>query len=364
MAKIRDPKTDDVIKKVDAISAGVKEEYTIPSGYISVELSTQGLLGAPKRFHVRNFDTADLLNLALSEDEELPEKVAKMLDNLILEDDVSVMDFHEKEVVEFLARLYQAFYSPMLKDVDFQWNEKDLEFLKGSLGNTSEYEEKVMELKSGKWAPKTDINLGTVETYDLDPDLKTKIFIKDKNGFKVGFSFPRHGDIIVLRNFIISEYRDRDKQFASIKDVLRFRRDAEERIRRGEDIALARIPNIPEAERERYKMYETEKSIFSALAIKALHLIEFDGEDVSKRPLQERIALAQDPRLDYKMMKTVQNFFDNLKVGIKEKVMMRNPIKGVVEERDYSFRLIDLLQAIKLYESDEYDVTFESSYSE
>lgn len=367
MAKIRENNiVSDALEKnakeLAKIEAKAEAEYEVPSGYISIELSTNGLLGAPKRFHVRNFDTSDLLNLALSEDEELPEKVAKMLDSLILEEDVSVMDFHEKEVVELLARLYQAFYTNTLKEIDFPWDENDIEWIKEKLGNTSEATEKIMDLRTKKWVPKVDINLSEVETHDLDPEtFKTKIVLTDKStGFKAGFSYPRYGDVVVLRNFILQVYREQDKQFASIRDTLKFRRDAEERLRRGEDITLSRIPNIPETEREKYKKYEIEKSIFSAVAIKALHLVNFDGDDVSKLSLKERIELARDPRLDYKMMKAVNSFYEKMQLGLKEDVLMLNPIKGVVESRKYSFRLIDLLQAIKLYESSEFDIEFES----
>lgn len=350
------------INRVDTVAATVKTEQTVPSGYVSMELSTQGLVGAPKRFHVRNFDTADLMNLALSEDEDLPEKVARMLDNLILEDNVSVMDFHEKEVVEMLVRLYQAFYSNNLKEVDFPWGDEDLDFLKMQLGNDSvEYQTRLADLRQGREKPKTDINLATVETYDLDPStFKTDIFITDKkSGFKVGFSFPKYGDVIVLRNFIQKEYRDRDKQFANIKEILKFREDAKKRVYEGEDIPLSRIPNVPEFERNKYKEYETEKALFTITAIKALHLISFEGQDVTNLSLRERMDIAQDPRLDYKISKLMDEFYKNMKIGLKEKVTMRNPIKGVVEQRDYSFRLVDILQAIKLYESDEYSIDFE-----
>jgi hypothetical protein len=347
---------------VGAEETTLKED--IPNGYISMELSTNGKLGAPKRFHTRNFDTSDLLNLALSENEELPEKVAKMLDNLILEEGVSVMDFHEKDVVESLVRLYQAFYSNVLKDIDFPWDETDLEYLQKKLGaNSEEYARQYDDLRSGRWAPKVDVDLGAVETHDLPDDLKTTINLTSKaTGFKVGFSFPRYGDVVVLRNFIIKEWREKDKQFATIKDSLRFRRDAEDRVRKGENISLYRIPMVPDAEKERYKEYESEKSAFGVLAIKALHLVNFDGQDVSKLTLKERMALAQDPRIDYKIMKAVNDFYEKMKVGIKEDVAMRNPLKEVAELRKYSFRFVDLLQAIKLYESDEYDIDFESAH--
>ncbi len=364
MAKIVEDSEDlnGQIDRVANVAQDVKAEQEIPSGYISIELSTQGLVGAPKKFHARNFDTADLMNLALSEDEDLPEKVARMLDNLILERDVSVMNFHEKEVVEFLVRLYQAFYSSMLKEIDFPWNEEDIKAIKLEFGDTStEFQTRYADLRQGREKPKTDIDLSLVETYDLEPEtFKTNMMITDKStGFKVGFSFPRYGDVIVLRNFIQKEYRESDKQFASMKEVLKFREDAKKRVRDGEDIAFGRIPNIPEVERDKFKEYETSKAIFTVIAIKALHLINFDGQDVSQMPLKERMELAKDPRLDYKISKRMDEYYKKLNIGLKEKVTMKNPLKGVVEQREYSFRLVDILQAVKLYESDEYIVDFE-----
>lgn len=346
---------------LESIGSNVEEDYKVPSGYISMELSTNGLLGAPKRFHTRNFDTSDILNLALSEDEELPEKVAKMLDNLIYEDDVSVMNFHEKEVIEYLARLYQAFFANILKDIEFPWNEEDLKYLQNLLGkNSTEYEGRVADLKTRRWIPKVSIDLSAVDTYDLDEKtFKTKINLTTKDGFKVGFSYPRYGDVVTLRNFILQVFREQDKQFASIKDMLRFRRDAEDRVRQGEEIALSRLPNVPEAEKEKFRNYEVEKSIFSANAIKALHLVTFDGQDVSQKTLKERIELANDPRIDYNMMRRVNTFYEGMKIGLKEKVSMLNPITGVVELRDYSFRLIDLLQAARMASDTQLDVEFE-----
>jgi hypothetical protein len=359
MAKILEPGEIDQTTQV----ANVAQVAAVPSGYITIELSTQGLVGAPARFHIRNFDTTDLMNLALSEDEDLPEKVARMLDNLILEKDVSVLNFHEKEVAELLVRLYQAFYSNTLKDVDFPWGDEDIEFLKKQYGGdtSAEFQTRYADLRQGREKPKTDINLAAVETYDLDPNtFKTNLNITKNDGFKVSFSFPRYGDVVVLRNFILQEFRQRDKEFSAIKEILKFREDAKKRIRDGEWIDLNRIPSIPEFEKEKYKVYETEKAGFTVGAIKALHLISFDGQDVSQMPLKDKLILARDPRLDYNVSKMMDKHYkEKLQLGLKEQVSMKNPLKGVVELRDYSFRLVDILQAIKLYEPDEYSVDFE-----
>jgi len=349
-------------QQINRIANATQTKPAIPAGYISMELSTQGLVGAPTLFHTRNFDTTDLMNLALSEDEDLPEKVASMLDNLILEPDVSVLNFHEKEVIEYLVRLYKSFYANTLKDIDFPWNDSDLEYLKKQYGgDTADYQARLADLKQGREKPKTDIDLSTVETYDLDPTtFKTNMKLTSKSsGFKVGFSFPRYGDVVILRNFITQEYKQRDKEFAALKDILKFREDAKKRIRDGENISFNRIPNIPDTERERFKEYETEKALFTMTAIKALHLINFDGVDVSEMPLKDRLVLARDPRLDYNISKAMDEFYKTLHIGLKEQVSMRNSLKGVVELRDYSFRLVDIFQAAKLHQSTEYDIDFE-----
>jgi len=81
----------------------------IPVGYLRMELSTQGKMGAPKVFHVRNFDTREIVELSITADSELPIKLGNILDKLIFEEGVSIHDFHENEVVELLVKLFAIF---------------------------------------------------------------------------------------------------------------------------------------------------------------------------------------------------------------------------------------------------------------
>jgi len=344
----------------------LSQQTTPPPGYIPVELSTKGFVGAPKLFHIRNFDTADLVGLALTDEDRLPIIVSEMLDGLIWEKDVSVSTFHEKEVVETIVRLYQAFYSDVLKDVEFPWNEEDIDALKNKLGDSDETRAQIQDLRTRKWIPRVDIQLSKdVNTFDINPDeLKKELYLKDKTGFTVGFSYPRYGDILTLREFMKEAYKDTDQQFASLKNTLKFRQDAEERMRQGENIVMSRIPNVPDFEKDKYIQYESEKQKFGIQAIKALHLVYYEGQDVRNLPLAERTTLvASDFRIDYRMTKAVNEYFSNWKIGLKPEIEMANPLKGVVESRKYSFRLVDLLQAIKLYDTTEYDYDFEPPHS-
>jgi hypothetical protein len=71
--------------------------------------------------------------------------------------------------------------------------------------------------------------------------------------------------------------------------------------------------------------------------------------------------MASDARIDYKMMKKVNEYYSEMKIGLDDsQVKMFNPITGKSEKRRYSFRILDLLQTIKLYDSDDFDISFES----
>ncbi len=343
----------------------LSQQATPPAGYIPIELSTKGLIGAPAVFHMRNFDTADLVGLALTDENRLPVIVSEMLDGLIWEKDVSVSTFHEKEVVETIVRLYQAFFSDILKDVEFPWNDDDIEALREKLGDTEEFRSQVLDLKNRKWIPRVDIALSSVNTYDVDATtLQKELFITDKRAnFTAGFMFPRYGDILTIREFMKDAYRDPDQQFASLRSTLKFRQDAEERLLKGENIAMSRVPDVPDFEKDRYIQYESDKQKFGIQAIKALHLVYYEGQDVRNLSLAERTALvAKDPRIDYRMTSAVNKYFASWEIGLQPEIKMANPLKGVVEPRKYSFRLVDLLQAIKLYDATEHDYDFKSSH--
>ena len=97
---------------LEKVHKEIENTVNIPPGYIKVNLSTKGYLGAPKEFYIRNMSTEDLLSMALTDDEDLPVKTYKMLQSLIYGDDVDIKDFHEAEVIETLVTLYRTFYSP------------------------------------------------------------------------------------------------------------------------------------------------------------------------------------------------------------------------------------------------------------
>ena len=107
---------------------------TIPPGYIPVNLSTKGKLGAPKEFHIRNFKMKDIMALSLTEQSDLPERVVQVLNDMIFED-VDVSNWHEKEVEETLVYVYMTFFDPVIRNVPFIVTDKNIKLKNGKLGD-------------------------------------------------------------------------------------------------------------------------------------------------------------------------------------------------------------------------------------
>jgi hypothetical protein len=344
------------------IKAAQETTIEIPSAYIPIKLSTKGKLGAPEVFHIKNFTTEDLLALGLSEQEELPAKVCKLLDELIFEKEVSVKNFHEQEVIELLVTLYKEFYSTLLKDLDWQVTQEDrdwlLNFYGGDIEN-EEYRKAIRSLDNGTWKPKFEIDLTTLKTYELPEDFKTTVLVKKANGFSCKYSWSRFGDVVVLKDFVDKIYKNEDKKFASLSETIKFREQSKERFLKGENIAIQSLPNVPKEELEKVKEYEIDKVKFATLGAKAMHLVEYKGTDVSTWPLEKKIEIAKDPDLDYNTLKQITDYFSTMKIGFNEEIVVRNPIQNMkVMKRRYSFRLNDILQSVQRGDSDTTTIEF------
>jgi hypothetical protein len=356
--------------KSDPTLQGIREDMEVkknaPSGYIPVELSTKGKLGgAPALFHIRNLNTEDLMELGLADQETLPIKAITMLDNIILEHDpsdrnsVSVKNFHEKEVMELILFVYEAFYTDVLQDLNWTLTEEDYEFLKSTKGGetSDEYRSLMRAYDQKTWIPKFEVNLATgIHFYEIDPNIRTSVRVNGRDGFTALFGLPRYGDVIDLKYFIEAKFAEQDKRFASIGNTLKMRKDAEDRLMRGENINLRGVPDVPKTEKEKYREYEVEKSVFAMTAIKAYHLMEINHVDekdpkkvydVSSLPLEKKIELAKSPFIDHSTFQQVQDMFSKLEFGLKEEITVHDPIIDRVVQRKYSFQLIDLLQAIR-----------------
>jgi hypothetical protein len=338
-------------------------KFNCPEGFIECRLSSKGRIGAPSLFHIRNFSVSDVMDLNLTQQNERPIKLINLLQGLIYEKNVDVKKFHQKEVIELLLLMYEIFYTSIFANQTWQLTDEDWAFIEEESGgkDTDEFRKKKRALDNGTWKPVFDIDISKLEYYEIDDNIKVNAKIEKKYGdkkFTATFSLPKFGDIITLKSFVESIFRERDKQFARITETLKFRRESEEKLQRGENINLSQIPTIPKAEEDKLKEYETEKSLFIFRATIALYLIEFDGEDLRDVPLEKKLTLAQDPRLDFSTFQMVQEHFEKLEFGMKEEITVHDPILNKVVKRKYPFRLDDLLSSMGTTRPAETTVSF------
>jgi hypothetical protein len=349
--------TDDQLAALNEVQHEVKTMSEVPLGYVAIELSTKGKVGAPKIFHIRNFRTTDLVSISLTSQDDLPETMCNLLDDMIFEKNVSVRNWHEKEVTELIVRLYMIYFSPILENIDFEPLEEDWEFLKNEVG-----EERYLTMRDdfmrGNWVPKTTINLTTIETHDLDDRFNSILKLSSKKtGLSATFTYPKYGDVIFLRKFLKVYFEKDTKKFATIRRSLEIKNELERRAYSGEEIDLANVPYVSEMDLKEYSLFESNRSVVAVDVVRCLNFLEFDGKDLSELPFEEKLNVSKDPRVDYTLSKKVEDYYAGLKFGINsEEIKMYNPITRMTVTRGYSFRLVDILQAIGSFESDEYDI--------
>lgn len=328
-----------------------KSVYAIPPGYLAIEMSTEGKLNVPAVVHVKNFTTEFLVDLALASEEVLPEKLIQSLQSLIWEKDVDVGEWPEKMAIELLVKIYANFFTPIMTSVPFPVLDSDLEYLEKN--NRKEEKESIL---SESFVPRIDIDLRSFESISVDPKVKNCISYKKKDGtFSVKIrSYIRLKDSVLIRKAVEKAYRDKDKQYAKIKQDVDIR---SAKLNAGD---YTNLPVIDPYELLAWKTYEAGKALYGIQLARAVGLVYYEGKDVSESTLEEKVKILEnDPRFDSKLSKLIDEQVAKLKFGINPEIEVTNPITGEVCKRTFTFRLVDILQAIQLSNTTEYDFYYD-----
>jgi hypothetical protein len=226
----------------------------VPSGYITVGLSSEGKLGAPQIFHARDFVCQELLDLSLVDQEARPRYLIKLLQNLILEPDVKIVDFYEKEVIEFIMTIYQIYYGNAFSNVDYEITDEDWELLKKKYKydkDPKDFLNAQAQYNAKKWRPKYDIFLDALEYNVLPPDFKKSAIVKNQQGV-YEFSYPKYGDFTLAREAVRVAFAGEEQRFDTLKKKIDIRDQIEDRIRAGEPIDMKQLPPITASEINEY----------------------------------------------------------------------------------------------------------------
>lgn len=355
--KIEEIGRNETIKKESVMATLVETEKQelVPAGYVPIVLSTKGKVGAPEKFHIRNFKTKDIMSLALTEEEALPERLVSLLQDLIYEKDVDVKKFHENEIIETMLLLYHSFYSDTI-EIPFPLEEADYEDIRSKFAPAAA-EEKIRDLTSGRWKPVTMISISKdIDTYDLPADFSPTAVVKSKQtGFTLGFRLPYYGDTLLVKKWLRETFGEAEKKFQRTAKVLEIQERMLREVEQGKQISWDTMPRISEEEQEAYNNFRIQRAGVIVDIVRALHLCVYDGEDVSHKPLSERYEMIQDPRIDERVARKLDAHFEEMEFGVKPEVRMINPLTKEVCQRRYSFRLVDILQAASVSTDDDYE---------
>lgn len=337
-----------------AVSTVSKGEM-IPNGYIPIELSTMGKLGVPAKVHCRNFNTSDLVDLSMFIQDALPERLIGILNDIIFEK-VDVANWPDKIVVELLIKVYINFFTPILPNINFPWNDDDVRWLE-----EHDKKDKAQELQDGKWRPKFDLNVKeSVKTILIEKDVKEFITVKKKNGQGIEIlnakfiAYPKYGDVLTLRQAVEAKFSDDDKRYARVKQQFEMR---ERYLDEGKDISL--LQPLDEIEYRKWQLYETTKSKYATRAAEAIYLVQYNGKDLSKASIDDRIKYINSPLFDASLSKLINEQYTKIEFGLNPEIEVKNPITGEVCKRQFTFRLLDILQAVQSQPTDGYDISFD-----
>ena len=326
----------------------VKNQSSVPPGYIEVALSTKGRVGAPAIVHVRNFTVGELLELSLTTDTDLPRRLIAALNNAIYED-TDVANWHESEIEELLIYIYAEFYKSTLDSVEFPLLEEDYEFVK----NGPDGEQRCKDLREHKWVPRTSITLlRDIDPYEISDNYSPEITIKNKKtGFYVTFSYVKYGDRLLVKNWLDKIYRDEERQYDSLVETLKHNSSTTD--------PAKKLPVDP-AEKEAYSDFVAKKLGTLTEVSRLISVVNYNGQDVSGMDIDEKYKLlSQDARIDYGMISKLAARQDKQPFGLKPFIHMVNPLTNEPCVRRFSFRILSILQAMQLSGSDEYDDGFD-----
>lgn len=336
-------------------SLSESERYTkkvseVPAGYLEVRLSTKGKVGAPEVVHVRNFKISEIVTLSLSDARELPIRLIEILNEAILED-VDVSKWHESEIEELMLYVFMTFYRDKFEDIPFPYDEKDIKFLEET------NKDLLSDLNSGKWVPKTTIEIAKdVETFDLKDSFTPLVTVTNKKtGFHVTFDYIKYGDQVVIKNWMDSFFREEERKFDRLKKALEYNRGISSQLKETPESIDKLIPIDPEEEQE-YRDYLVRRTQVITDVSHIVSIVDFNGEDVSNLSVGQKYEkLSGDPRIDYGLIVSLSKKQEKKRFGIKPEVSMFDPITREVVKRPISFRISSLLQAMQLSGGDDYD---------
>jgi hypothetical protein len=221
-------------------------------------------------------------------------------------------------------------------------------------------EAQAKDLEDGKWTPKVDVDLRNVKIRNLDDEVKNFVSIKKKNrdGSPIldakFISYPKFGDVLILRKAVADKFAEEDRQFARLTQLIEAR---DRYLNEGKDVAA--LTPVSDSDYIKWQIYQAKRAVYMTRATRALSLISYNGIDLTNKSLDERIKYVESPLFDISLSKVLDDHYNKMDFGILPDINLMNPITKLPTTRRFQFQFMDIVQAVLTSSPDGYDIYYD-----
>lgn len=295
-----------------------------PSGYIAINLSSNGKLGVPAKIHVRNYNGQDALDLAMATDEDMFEVLVNVLSDMIYED-IDTDDLHEQDLQEIMLNVYFNFWASHL---EYPYIPSEEELLKVD-------DIRRERIKSGGESLTMKLTSDQIITTNL-MDFEEPIKI-NMNDSEYSFILPRIGHTLNAKFMTEEKFANDEVKFSDLQVKLE---NNQERIEKGEPPVFSINPS----EKRKFTKYQKDRMKYFTLLIQAQLIQSVEGETFTEIKQKEEAykIIALDVWREYnKVLK------EKAKFGISNTVKVISPLTKELVERRVVFRPMDFLPSME-----------------
>lgn len=334
--------TEDMLA-MKAAAAEEKEKEAIEENGLdmTIDMSTEGNLYAPKVVHLRNFTTDEVLQLGLTAQEEIYQKVVQLLK--AISDIPDPAELSERELDEILVKLYFNYYGEKI-ELAYALDDEDIRYQKTNL---SEDLYKQWRLSVEQDAPTVTYTADSV-TYNKNPSKKYKIAIHP-NGHTIVYKILKIKEIFMLQDFMDKKYGEIDRKYNGLQEQLD-QRDVEIELKGSSTI------KIPAEIEDAYKQYLNAKVVDNVKYTEYLSICKIDDTDLSNDDLEKKFDFLEKKKLNtFKTFNTASYGLSKIPYGPSVGEKFVSPISGKEKPDYYPFRLDAVISAYSRVGSSRYD---------
>lgn len=322
-----------------------KIEEDVPSGFISIKLPSNGRIeGIPKVLHFRDYSASESLDINTPSDEDRPQAIGKVLNNMCFEKNIDVLDLPSNDIIYIMHVLQATFIE----------NEID-KYIKLDEDSEDDSEDNI-ELVTIPINKLQMTYLGTDENdKEIEPKIKVPFKICDKKtNDVVEFKFATLKDYVIAQKYCKEFYAEEMTKYSRLKKIIYDINSIKDSKKREERMDEFLSENFDEC--NEYYKFNQEYELMIAKCIQALQIVSYNGKKTES--LTECWEI-YSTKLSSTIWKIYNQTVDKYKFGLNEKVKVFSNKLQKELVRTVTFQLSDFVPSDRQKDDDRYSLQFD-----